>query len=76
VTNPIEDGSDEAKEALDLDGAFDAATRSGGDVELKKSGGDVELSGGDVELSGGDVEVGGDGEEGTDSGGDVETEPR
>ena len=68
MTNPFEEGSDEAKEALDLDGEFDAAKQSGGDVELK-------MSGGDVEFSGGDVEAGGDGEEGGDSGGDVETEP-
>ena len=68
MTNPFEEGSDEAKEALDLDGEFDAAKRSGGDVELKASGGDVELSGGDVEAPG-------DGGEGGDSGGDVETEP-
>jgi hypothetical protein len=69
VTNPFEEEADAAKEALDLDGeGFDAAKRSGGDVELKKSGGDVEFSGGDVES-------GGDGEEGSDSGGDVETEP-
>jgi DUF4097 and DUF4098 domain-containing protein YvlB len=78
VTNPFDEETDAAKDALDLDGGIDSADakRSGGDVELKgKSGGDVEAkkSGGDVEVSGpdksgGDVEVGGPDE----SGGDVE----
>ncbi|WP_112236740.1 hypothetical protein [Kribbella monticola] len=76
MTNPFDEETDAAKDNLDLDGEFDAAKRSGGDVELKgKSGGDVEAkSGGDVEAkSGGDVEVGGDGPE--ESGGDVEAPP-
>jgi len=69
VSNPFEEGTDEAKEAFDQgESTVDELKRSGGDVELKRSGGDVEFSGGDVE-------VGGDGEEGTDSGGDVESEP-
>jgi hypothetical protein len=76
VTNPFDEETDAAKDELDLDGGIDSADakRSGGDVELKgKSGGDVEAkkSGGDVEAkSGGDVEAGGDGPE--ESGGDVE----
>ncbi|GAA1620673.1 hypothetical protein GCM10009744_04440 [Kribbella alba] len=61
MTNPFDEETDPAKEALDLDGEFDAAKRSGGDVELKASGGDVEFSDDDTE--------------GTDSGGDVESEP-
>jgi hypothetical protein len=69
VTNPFEEESDKAKDALDLGGdgeEFDA---------MKRSGGDVEFSGGDVEVgdSGGDVES--TGEETTDSGGDVESDP-
>jgi hypothetical protein len=82
VTNPFDEEADDAKDALDLDGGVDSADakrsggdvelkgKSGGDVEAKKSGGDVESkSGGDVESkSGGDVEVGGPDE----SGGDVE----
>ncbi|TDU82587.1 hypothetical protein EV138_7482 [Kribbella voronezhensis] len=68
MTNPFDEETDAAKDALDLDGEFDAAKRSGGDVELKgKSGGDVEAK------SGGDVEVGGDDPE--ESGGDVEAPP-
>jgi hypothetical protein len=75
VTNPFEEESDAAKDALDLGGDseedFAAAKRSGGDVELKRSGGDVEFSGGDVESdSGGDVES-----EPDSSGGDVESRP-
>ena len=65
MTNPFEEESDQAKDALDLGGEeFDAL----------KSGGDVEFSGGDVEApdSGGDVESTG---ETTDSGGDVESDP-
>ncbi len=60
MTNPFEEETDQAKEALGLGGeeGLDAAKRSGGDVEVggsgKESGGDVE-SGGDIE-SGGDVE--------------------
>jgi hypothetical protein len=67
VSNPFEEESDAAKDALGL-GEEDVASakRSGGDVELKKSGGDVEFSGGDVESTG---------DEGEDSGGDVESEP-
>jgi len=69
VTNPFEEESDKAEDALDLGGdgeEFDA---------LKRSGGDVEFSGGDVEApdSGGDVES--TGEETADSGGDVESDP-
>ena len=68
MTNPIEEESDKAKDALDAgaDGEkFKAAKRSGGDVE--RSGGDVEApaSGGDVESTGAS----------TDSGGDVESDP-
>jgi hypothetical protein len=52
VTNPFDEETDPAKEALDLGSEVDAAkSSSGGDVELKASGGDVEEtdSGGDVE---------------------------
>ena len=75
MSNPFEEESDAAKEKLGLgDEADEFAAKSGGDVELKRSGGDVESrSGGDVELSGGDVESPGD--ESEDSGGDVESEP-
>ncbi|MEV8378334.1 hypothetical protein AB0P21_36690 [Kribbella sp. NPDC056861] len=62
MSNPFEEGADAAKEAFGQ-GEETAA-------ELKRSGGDVELK-----RSGGDVEVGGSGKEGTDSGGDVESEP-
>ena len=55
MTNPFEEESDAAKEAW-TGRRVRAAKRSGGDVELKASGGDVEFSGGDVEVSGGDVE--------------------
>jgi len=67
VSNPFEGDSDEAKDALGLgeEEDFAAAQRSGGDVELTRSGGDVEFSGGDVESP----------TEGQESGGDVETEP-
>ena len=76
MTNPFEEESDKAKDALDAgaDGEkFKAAKRSGGDVE--RSGGDVERSGGDVEApdSGGDVESTGTAH--ADSGGDVESDP-
>jgi hypothetical protein len=77
VTNPFEEESDAAKDALGLGEEADdvsAAKRSGGDVEAKKSGGDVEFSAGDTGSdSGGDVESAGD--ESADSGGDVESEP-
>ena len=69
MTNPFEEESDAAKDALGLGEEVDdlaAAKRSGGDVEAKKSGGDVEFSGGDVESTG---------DESEDSGGDVESEP-
>jgi hypothetical protein len=59
VTNPFDEETDPGKDAVDLEGEFDAAKRSGGDVELKASGGDVESAP----------------TEGTDSGGDVESEP-
>jgi hypothetical protein len=72
VTSSFEEGTDAAKDAVEENvDQVDELKRSGGDVELKKSGGDVEFSGGDVEF--GDID--GD-DEGTDSGGDVETEPR
>jgi hypothetical protein len=72
VTNSFEEEAGAAKDAVEENvDQVDELQSSGGDVELKKSGGDVEFSGGDVEF--GDL----DGtEEGTDSGGDVETEPR
>jgi hypothetical protein len=69
VTNPFEEESDKAKDALDAgaDGEkFKAAKRSGGDVE--RSGGDVEAP-----ASGGDVESTGTAH--ADSGGDVESDP-
>jgi hypothetical protein len=69
VSNSHEGEAAEPKEALGLGEEsedFAAAKRSGGDVELTKSGGDVEFSGGDVEATG---------TEGEDSGGDVESEP-
>jgi hypothetical protein len=67
VSNPFEEESDAAKEKLGLgDEADEFAAKSGGDVEFKSSGGDVEFSGGDVESTG---------DESEDSGGDVESEP-
>ncbi|WBQ07736.1 hypothetical protein [Kribbella sp. CA-293567] len=62
MSNQFEEGADAAKDAFGQ-GEENLA-------ELKRSGGDVELK-----RSGGDVEAGGSGKEGTDSGGDVETEP-
>jgi hypothetical protein len=63
VSNPFEEGTDAAKEAIDLDAqGYEELKRSGGDIELKRSGGDIELSG--------------DGEEGGDSGGDIESDPK
>ncbi|MFI5713360.1 hypothetical protein [Kribbella sp. NPDC051620] len=77
MTNPFEEeagaAKDAAKDAVEENvEQADALTRSGGDVEVGP-----DQSGGDVEFSGGDVEFGDDGDEaGTDSGGDVESEPR
>ncbi len=64
MTNQFEEETAAAKDAIDK-----GAQLSGGDVELKRSGGDVERSGGDVERgpkgeSGGDIESGGDVESG------------
>jgi hypothetical protein len=62
VSTPFEEGTDAAKDAIDLDApGYEELKRSGGDIELKRSGGDIELKG--------------DGEEGGESGGDIETEP-
>ncbi|WP_328326172.1 hypothetical protein OHA70_37420 [Kribbella sp. NBC_00382] len=66
MSNPFEEETEAAKDAVEENvDQVDALKRSGGDVEVgpNKSGGDVEFSGDG-------------GEEGTDSGGDVETEPR
>ena len=72
MSNPFEEETDAAKDAVEENvDQVDALKRSGGDVEVGPN-----KSGGDVEFSGGDVEFGDGGEEGTDSGGDVETEPR
>lgn len=64
MSTPFDEGTDAAKDAIDLDApGYEELKRSGGDIELKRSGGDIEVSGD------------GDGEEGGDSGGDIESEP-
>jgi hypothetical protein len=72
VTNQFEEGADAAKESFDEgDKAVSDLQQSGGDIELKGKGGPQD-SGGDIEFAG---EGSGEGDEGTDSGGDIESEP-